>query len=1854
MDLANLGFIVDTKAIKDGISALNELRAAALGLPKAFEQAANEAKNFSEKAQKAEQDVSKEAENTSKKKKKSAEDYSDFLDKVLAKSLSAELKQNDSVNRSIQLLKLKRDAISEGAKTSEASLIAQLRLNGATEEQIRIIKQYQSEIQRMGAKSPFDSVVGEIRRVNDEARGFRAQIDASNSTIGLTAKEYMELSTLVEKVKIQGQAASLTDKEISDEITKQVSLYKLAVEEKNKLKSKSEEIYALEKAAAEANARALSVQTIITDNLERQRLLLSGMSKSEANQVISLKNQGYSQAEINSIMDSEKALKSVEDQLKQTTSATKDLQDAHVVAFNKMQSEASSLANKELKAVQNELKRVKFEAEAAGQGLSRVTQSGVARLRLNGASEQDIKGYVSVRKEIERISEEARKASSPVAGLQTIIRQIAPAAGALGVIAVITQIGAAALKTADEMSLLKSRIKLVMDENGDFNQTYKTLVDTAIKNRASLEDTVTLYTRLVPALRSVGLEGSSANKVIDSFQKTLLISGANSREASAASLQFSQALASGKLAGDEFRSISEAAPEFLRAFSKATNIAAGSLKELAADGLLTTEVISLAMIVMNDSLTKAANGIELTFGQALNILGTRLTEFVDRVNTVSGTTQQLAAVVFDVSEIFKLFSQQLEALDPAPKIDGVRELSVVAKVLGTAFEAVTIIFANFNFVLNVLIDTGVTVVRVLSSLANLDFSGASKQIDEYNKRSAEGRKYVDDLEKSIVGQTDALAKQREQQVATSQSMGKLSSSVADTDKAVLAARDRLAELTSGFTSYDKSLEKLKEKNKELAFQLANVGKSAVQVAEAKRILTIIEADELITKAGLLQISGKLTSAQQDEVLNLIEKAEQMKISADLEVRLAKAREANTESTKKTKKSTDDYKKSIESLGGTYREYIDLLASQSKESFNSAKSTLEQVKSIQEQIDVLILSEEQLRAKELATIDSTIATLELSLAEEKLKKITTEKSIALEDEIDALKRLVEAKKNLYQAKTDKDNRDAAKKVAEEQEKELEKVFDDIGKIFSEAIFEGGSVATKKLGDFIKKYFKTLAVKVFIEPVLKDFGKDVITFLKGSAKEIFGSAGGGFLGDVSSITTAIKDGFSGFSTAVTPGDFASSFRDIGFSLQGNDILAGTDSTIGKIGEFLNTNSEVLGKVASALGALTTGISIFDNLKDGKYLTAIGEGVGYALFGSFGGAVGKFLGSTLDKVFGFGGGGGPKQEGGFNVGFTGNGVFNEFTKQLNTDFIAQYKNITQALGGIAKDISTYSFIGTDPNGSAATQLAFGAKIGTQTIYDRTAFGRGYENVGRDNASLQAELEQVTTRALIAGLQNSDFADNIDAVFRSVNVTSSTLEQLKAALADATLLKTINEEFGKLGGALSTLVGASATTVKSFLTLAGGIENLQKLQTAYVDSIYSDADKFAILTNNLNTAFSTLGLQVPATTQAFKELVDSQNLTTVEGQAMYIALLNLAPAFAQARQAQEQLTASLKDSLKASVDARKTVLNDIVKQAQDAKSVLNELYSKQRDTLKGTIDTFKSLATNISNFRKEILKNLLNVSGTSTQDRRANLQTLANQVSSGDTQAFSQLQSEANAYLADVSANAGSFIEVAKATAYTNSILAKLEEEALGQVDTATLQLQKLEDTVGVLVNIQEVQKTIEQATQEFLVAQNNSLAAQLELNAIQEIELTYLKDINENIKSIPDALEEYLFVTGQASTLTNYIVNPDGSITPAFADGGYVSGSGTSTSDSINAKLSNGEFVMQASTVSRLGVPAMNAINTGGMVATSNPELSRKIDLLIQSIELLRVEAQSTAINTSRTNRLIDDLTDGGDALRTITVS
>lgn len=271
--------------------------------------------------------------------------------------------------------------------------------------------------------------------------------------------------------------------------------------------------------------------------------------------------------------------------------------------------------------------------------------------------------------------ESTRKTMLETIPVATTLKTLIPAIGAVGGVAFLAQATREFLKMADSMRLVEARINLVSTAGADAGQVLDQLVEISKENRVNLDTTSRLYTRLVPAMESfkVNLEGATsatdaALKVTKAFGAALLISGANTQEAIAATTQFTQAMASGKLAGDEFRSVSEAAPAFLKAIADGSGYARSELKALSSEGKLTTELISQALLKMQSSLEAKAAKVPVTMGQAFERVKTDLMVFSRDLNESTGAVDGVVSAIETLGIVIQGLGSGLammkEAVDP--------------------------------------------------------------------------------------------------------------------------------------------------------------------------------------------------------------------------------------------------------------------------------------------------------------------------------------------------------------------------------------------------------------------------------------------------------------------------------------------------------------------------------------------------------------------------------------------------------------------------------------------------------------------------------------------------------------------------------------------------------------------------------------------------------------------------------------------------------------------------------------------------------------------------------------------------------------------------------------------------------------------------------------------------------------------------------------------------------------------------------------------------------------------------------------------------------------------------------------
>lgn len=121
----------------------------------------------------------------------------------------------------------------------------------------------------------------------------------------------------------------------------------------------------------------------------------------------------------------------------------------------------------------------------------------------------------------------------------------------------------------------------------------------------------------VAKMRMLAGESFTSNQEAIGFtellQKSLKVSGASQGEQDSAFLQLTQAMAAGKLQGDEFRSVMENAPMVANAIAEYMGKTKGELKELSSDGAITADIIKNAMFEAADDINGKFNSMPMTF-----------------------------------------------------------------------------------------------------------------------------------------------------------------------------------------------------------------------------------------------------------------------------------------------------------------------------------------------------------------------------------------------------------------------------------------------------------------------------------------------------------------------------------------------------------------------------------------------------------------------------------------------------------------------------------------------------------------------------------------------------------------------------------------------------------------------------------------------------------------------------------------------------------------------------------------------------------------------------------------------------------------------------------------------------------------------------------------------------------------------------------------------------------------------------------------------------------------------------------------------------------------------------------------
>lgn len=334
------------------------------------------------------------------------------------------------------------------------------------------------------------------------------------------------------------------------------------------------------------------------------------------------------QQEVQSANDMLNTLNTTQARISQTAQGMDILPDAAVQDMNTMQQRLSAIqqriqqiennpvnvgadnANAELEQLRMQLNQAIQEQNSLNQAMQNMDVSAAndAYLRLSqtvGNTERYIRDNVDEQgcfnQEISAGTQQANELTN------TIKRAVAAYIS-------IQSVGKA-LNISDELVQTTSRLNMM----NDGVQTTAELVNMVY---AAAQDARGSFGQMADVVARFGNNAkdafSSSEEVVafaDLIQKQMTIAGASTQEAANAELQLSQALGSGVLRGDELNSIFEQAPNLIQNIADYLDVPIGKIREMAADGELSADVVKAAIFSAADDINSKFNEMPMTWGQ---------------------------------------------------------------------------------------------------------------------------------------------------------------------------------------------------------------------------------------------------------------------------------------------------------------------------------------------------------------------------------------------------------------------------------------------------------------------------------------------------------------------------------------------------------------------------------------------------------------------------------------------------------------------------------------------------------------------------------------------------------------------------------------------------------------------------------------------------------------------------------------------------------------------------------------------------------------------------------------------------------------------------------------------------------------------------------------------------------------------------------------------------------------------------------------------------------------------------------------------------------------------------------------
>lgn len=363
------------------------------------------------------------------------------------------------------------------------------------------------------------------------------------------------------------------------------------------------------------------------------------------------------------------------------------------------------------------------------------------------------------------------------------------------------------------------------------------------------------------------------------------------------------------------------------------------------------------------------------------------------------------------------------------------------------------------------------------------------------------------------------------------------------------------------------------------------------------------------------------------------------------------------------------------------------------------------------------------------------------------------------------------------------------------------------------------------------------------------------------------------------------------------------------------------------------------AGAVGGAYAGAAI------GSVVPIIGTAIGAAIGAVLGGVVGGSL---------FGGDWQTKDQG-LSLGVE------------NGDFAGLQFEYQKKKGGLfGKNKKRTRLSALDPKMQAALDATYDATEGSVlTLFDRL-------NVQLSDGVLDG-LNVAATKISTKGKTGEEIQEAITKWFGGVadSMVSAVDLATKSGLGGYNFealttfvnnLYSVNDAFTMLGLKLYDVSVSTGFMAEQLISMAGGLEALKAGESSFFENFYTDTEKADYALSTVNKQFEAMGVKLPGTRDAYRDMVEALDRTTESGRQMYVTLTSLSGNAAQAYSILEQRA----DAAAAAVQAMSEQLIGV---AGNAQSALQRAISAQQ---KATTEAYNARVTSLNDMVSTATENV------------------------------------------------------------------------------------------------------------------------------------------------------------------------------------------------------------------------------------------------------------------------------------------